>query len=42
LAAVTFFENVAVIVTRGGVERLENPVIEDEELHATERAWMRA
>jgi hypothetical protein len=37
-AAVAFFENLEEVVARGSVERLEPPVVEDEELHATERA----
>ena len=37
-AAVAFFENLEEVVTRGGVERLEAPIVKDEELHATERA----
>ena len=37
-AAVALFENLEEVVTRGGVERLEPPVVEDEQLHAAERA----
>jgi hypothetical protein len=37
-AAVAFFENLEEVVASGGIEGLEPPVIEDEELHATERA----
>src|SRR5499427_5286408 len=36
-AAVAFFENLEQIVARGGIERLEPPVVEDEQLHAAER-----
>jgi hypothetical protein len=36
-AAVAFFENLEEVMTRGGVERLEAPVVEDEELDAAER-----
>src|SRR5689334_18185116 len=35
-AAVAFFENLERIVTSSGIERLEPPVIEDEQLHAAE------
>jgi hypothetical protein len=35
--AVTFFEDLEEVVTRGGVERLETPVVEDEQLHAAAR-----
>ena len=37
-AAVALFENLEEIVTRGGVERLKTPVVEDEQLYAAERA----
>ena len=36
-AAVTFFEDFEEVVTSGGVEGLETPVIEDEQLHPAER-----
>jgi hypothetical protein len=36
-AAVAFFENLEEVVTRGGVERLEPSVVEDEQLHTAER-----
>ena len=36
-AAVAFFENLEQVVTSGGIERLETPVVEDEQLHAAER-----
>lgn len=36
--AVAFFENLEEIVACGGVERLETPVVQDEELHAPERS----
>jgi hypothetical protein len=36
--AVPFFENLQEIVSGLGVERLESPVVEDEELDAAERA----
>ena len=36
-AAVAFFKNLEEVVARGGVEGLETPVIEDEQLHAAER-----
>ena len=37
-AAVTLFENLEQVVTCGGVKRIEPPVVEDEQLHAAERA----
>jgi hypothetical protein len=37
-AAAAFFQNLEQVVTRGGVERLEAPVLEDQQLHASERA----
>jgi len=37
-AAVAFFENLEEIVTSGGIEGLETPVVEDEQLYAAERA----
>jgi len=37
-AAVAFFENLEQVMTCGGIERLEPPVVEDEQLHAAERA----
>ena len=37
-AAVAFFEDFEQVVAGGGVERLEAPVVEDEELHAAEGA----
>jgi hypothetical protein len=36
--AVALFENLEEVVARGGVERCEPPVVEDEQLHATEGA----
>jgi Transposase, Mutator family len=33
-APVALFEDLEQVVTRGGVERLETPVVEDEQLHA--------
>jgi hypothetical protein len=37
-AAVAFFENLEEVVMCGGVERLEPPIVEDEQLHPAERA----
>jgi len=37
-AAVAFFEDFEEVVTSGGIERLESPVVKDEQLHAAERA----
>jgi hypothetical protein len=37
-AAVAFFENLEEIVTSGGIEGLETPVVEDEQLYAAERS----
>src|SRR5438552_10865928 len=37
-AAVTFFEDFEEVVTSGGIEGLETPVVEDEQLYAAERA----
>jgi hypothetical protein len=37
LAAVALFKNLEEVVTSGGVERLEPPVVEDEQLNAAER-----
>jgi hypothetical protein len=36
-AAVALLENLEQVVTRSGIERLEPPVVEDEQLHAAER-----
>ena len=36
-AAIALFENLEEIVTRSGIERLEAPVVEDEQLHVAER-----
>jgi hypothetical protein len=35
--AVALFENLEQVVRRGGVERLETPVVEHEQLHTAER-----
>ena len=35
-AAIAFFENLEQVMTSGGIERLEAPVVEDEQLHAAE------
>ena len=37
-AAVAFFENFEQVVTSGAIERLEPPVVEDEQLHTAERS----
>jgi hypothetical protein len=37
-AAVALFENLEQVMTRGGIEWLEPPVVEDEQLYAAERA----
>jgi hypothetical protein len=37
-AAVAFFENLEQVMTSGGIERLEPPVVEDKQLHAAECA----
>jgi hypothetical protein len=37
-AAVSFFENLEQVMTSGGIEGLEPPVVEDEQLDAAERA----
>jgi hypothetical protein len=37
-AAVAFFENLEQVVTSGGIERLEPPVVEKEQLYAAERS----
>jgi hypothetical protein len=36
-AALAFFENLEQIVTSGGIQLLEPPVVEDEQLYAAER-----
>jgi hypothetical protein len=36
--AVSFFEDFEQVVACGGIEGFETPVVEDEQLHATERA----
>ena len=36
-AAVAFFEDFEEVVAGGGIERLETPIVEDEQLHAAER-----
>ena len=35
-AAVSLFEYFEEVVARGGIERLKTPIVEDEQLHATE------
>jgi hypothetical protein len=37
-ATAAFFENLEEVVTRGGIEGLKTPVVENEQLHAAERA----
>jgi len=36
-ATVAFFKNLEEVMARGGVERLKPPIVEDEQLHTTER-----
>ena len=40
-AAVSFLEDFEDVVTGGGVERLQSPIVEDEQIGAPERAQMR-
>jgi hypothetical protein len=36
-STITFFEDFEEVMTSGGIERLETPIVEDEQLHTAER-----